>query len=82
MTTATEIPPIDVPKGPAGDVIRVSHIQFQGGDYVDTRYWYRDGDKLRPSKKGLRLAASLLPALVQALHDLDVALAGAGEPDE
>lgn len=55
------------------EVIRVSLSEFNGHDLANLRVWFQadDGD-MRPGKAGLAFRLEKLPAVIQALNDLEV----------
>jgi len=58
--------------------IRVERTQFNGYELVDLRVWYTDkpgeDGKLCPSRKGVAFNVELLPEIIDALKQLDLAL--------
>jgi hypothetical protein len=58
-------------------IIRASVSHFRGEAYVDLRVWYEPepGQELRPTKKGIRVAADYLDDLREAVDALTAAVA-------
>lgn len=56
----------------AREEIRISLSEFNGHDLANIRVWFRtdDGD-MRPGNKGLAFKLEKLPAVIQALNDLE-----------
>jgi hypothetical protein len=54
------------------EVIRVSLSEYNGHDLANLRVWFTadDGD-MRPSKAGIAFRLEKLPAVIQALNDLE-----------
>jgi hypothetical protein len=63
--------------------IRVSLSTFNGYDLANIRVWFRtdDGD-MRPGKAGLAIRLEKLPAVIQALTDLEAEAHHLGLLDE
>jgi len=54
-------------KGP-GEKVRITLCQWEETHYVDVRIWYRDGDNLKPTRKGIRIHEESLPDLITGLR--------------
>jgi hypothetical protein len=52
------------------EIIRVQPTKFKGYDLVDIRVFYRDGDELKPTKKGITFKRELLDDVLKALTQL------------
>ena len=51
-----------------GEVVRVYLYRPDGQASLDLRFWYRDDNgKMRPTRKGLRIYAELIPQLKAAV---------------
>ncbi len=56
----------------AREEIRVSLSEFNGYDLANVRVFYRtDGGDMRPGKAGIAFRVGKLPAIIQALTDLE-----------
>lgn len=55
-----------------GEQIHFTIRKYKGRLYFDVRLWYQpeDGGELVPTKKGISMAADLLPGLVEGLNIL------------
>jgi hypothetical protein len=49
------------------EIIRVALDLYNGRHTINARVWYRDGDDVKPSKSGLTLSVTHLPALAEAI---------------
>jgi hypothetical protein len=47
--------------------VRVALDKYNGRLTINARVWYRDGDGVKPSKSGLTLSVTHLPALAEAI---------------
>lgn len=56
--------------------IRVSIEQFRNHTFVDLRVYWRDGDTLRPSKKGIALNDECLDEVITMLQQAGKAMEG------
>jgi hypothetical protein len=59
-------------------LIRIHFVEWKRTTYADIRVWFKveagdDGD-IRPTTKGLRINAELLPDLIRALNEAQRAL--------
>jgi len=52
------------------EIIRVQPTKFKGYDLVDIRVFYRDGDELKPTKKGITFKREMLTDVLKALTQL------------
>jgi hypothetical protein len=60
------------------EIVRVELDEYQGKQLVSARVWFRDGDTVKPSSKGLSIDVKHLPALRQAIDDAEAAAHAAG----
>jgi hypothetical protein len=57
------------------ETVRIHLMEWKGQTYLDVRVWYRaDDGALRPTTKGIRLNAELLPDLRSAIDAVGAAL--------
>ena len=62
----------------SAELIRIHFVQWKKTTYADIRVWYKtevgdDGD-IKPTTKGLRINAELLPDLIRVLNEAQRAL--------
>lgn len=52
------------------ETLQVDLTEFRGHNLVALRVWIpsSDGDGMRPTQKGVTVAVTLLPAILEALH--------------
>jgi hypothetical protein len=62
----------------SAEVVRIHFIEWKKTTYMDIRVWYHDGigddGDTKPTTKGLRINAELLPDLIRALNEAQRAL--------
>ncbi len=58
------------------DEVRISVDRYQDKEYVDLRIFFKEkkGGEFKPTKKGLKLPAELIPGLVKGLGKAQEAL--------
>jgi hypothetical protein len=49
------------------EIIRVQPTEFKGYQLVDIRVFYRDGDELKPTKKGITFKREMLTEVINCL---------------
>jgi cation transport regulator ChaB len=67
----------DIPKN-TREVLRVELDEFSGRQLISARTWYRDGDDLKPTAKGLSIDIKHLSALREAIAEAEAQAKAAG----
>ena len=58
--------------------VRVCLTLYEGNILIDVRCYYKDADSYKPSKKGIAIRYSKLPALLEALEKVKAVLVERG----
>ena len=58
---------IDIKKN-ASEVVRVERTVYNGHSLLNVRIWFKDGDVLKPSKKGLTVRTEMAADLIKAMQ--------------
>jgi len=59
--------PIAVIDKNSREVVRIAWDTYEGHQFVDCRVYYRDGDELKPTRKGLAIPPRLIDDVAAAL---------------